>query len=55
MSMDGNFGKIAIGLGDLEEEGDVKLVAKGVNILRNMITSEHTAKDGWDIVLRQGT
>ena len=55
MSMDGNFGKVAIGLGDLEEDGDVVLVTKGVNILCNMITSEHTAKDGWDIILRQGT
>ena len=55
MSMDGNFGKVAIGLGDLEEDGDVVLVTKGVNILCNMITSERTAKDGWDIILRQGT
>ena len=51
MSMDSYFSKIGVGLSNLEKDGDVVLVASGINILCDMLTSKRTSEDGWDKVL----
>ena len=54
MIVDCYFGKIGVGLRDLEKDGDVVLVASRINILCDMLTSKRTSEDGWDKVLREG-
>ena len=38
MGVDGDFGRITITLEYLEKDGEVKLEAKGINVLGDLIT-----------------
>ena len=52
MSMNGDFGRVIIVLGDLKEHGEAVFMAAGIYVLSNVATKNRKAKDGWDEVLR---
>ena len=54
MGVDGDFGGVTITLDYLEEDGEVKLVAEGINVPRDVITDNCKARKGRNGVMGEG-